>query len=76
MSQQHRPNPGSTANRPEQMLTPTPGPVALAPFDAAKDIHRDALTNAGAKLSPFMWEMIGIRKLRQITAVQLVALPV
>lgn len=50
MSQQHRPNPGSTANRPDHVLTPTPGPVALAPLDAAKDIHRNALTDAGATI--------------------------
>lgn len=51
MSQQHRPNPGSTANRPEHLLTPTPGPVALAPLDAAKEIHRNALLKAGATIT-------------------------
>lgn len=47
---QHRPNPGSTANRPATMVVPTPGPVALAPLDAAKDIHRNALINGGATI--------------------------
>ncbi|WP_336250107.1 D-isomer specific 2-hydroxyacid dehydrogenase family protein [Stomatohabitans albus] len=50
MSQQHRPNPGSTANRPAHMLTPTPGPVALAPLDAVRDIHRNALIDGGATI--------------------------